>query len=310
MRNVKVSPEDIEFFQENGAIVIRGLFDAQELALLERGIEDNMAAPSTLAIVASRPEDPGYFIEDFCNWQRITAYRDFIFNSPAASVAGQLMGTKETRLYHDHLLVKEPKTIAKTPWHQDQPYYNIDGLQNCSMWIPIDPVAVESTLRCVAGSHRQGWMMPRAFLTNEAKWFPEGSLKELPDIDGHPDQHRILAWPLGPGDALFFHMLTLHGAGVWGRGAGGALYHSGSWVTILFMHRGRGAHRRLFPDWKKNCQKAQKCSIRCFPCSGVVNWQGPCSATPHKQLSSRNNTDARLGKKPSLPEVRPRLCGL
>ncbi|MCA0434434.1 MAG: phytanoyl-CoA dioxygenase family protein [Proteobacteria bacterium] len=215
---MKLSAKDIEFYQENGATVVRGLFSPAEMALLEQGIEENVAGPSPLAIVASRPEDPGFFIEDFCNWERIKAYRDFVFNSPAAAVAGQLMGSGSVRLYHDHLLVKEPKTVARTPWHQDQPYYNIDGFQNVSMWLPVDPVAEESTLRFVAKSHKEGWMMPRSFMSNEAKWFPEGSLKDLPDIDGEPDKYKVLAWALEPGDAVFFHMLTLHGAGGVGTG--------------------------------------------------------------------------------------------
>lgn len=210
---MKLTKQDIEFFQENGAVVIRKLFSREQLGLLERGIARNMAEPSALSIVASRPEDPGYFIEDFCNWQRIPEYREFVETSPAADVAGQLMGCKTVRLYHDHLLVKEPKTVATTPWHQDQPYYNIDGFDNVSMWLPVDPVAADSTLKFVAGTHRQGWMMPRSFMTNEAKWFPEGSLKDIPDVEGNPDKHTVLAWALEPGDAVFFHMLTLHGAG-------------------------------------------------------------------------------------------------
>lgn len=215
---MRISNEDIEFYQENGAVIVRSLFSPVEIAELERGIAENMASPSPLAIVASQPSDPGYFIEDFCNWQRIAAYRDFVFNSPAAAAAGQLMQSNTVRLYHDHLLVKEPKTVAKTPWHQDQPYYNINGSQNISMWMPVDPVAVESTLKFVAASHREGWMMPRSFMTNEAKWFPEGTLKDLPDIDGNPDRFKILGWDLQPGDAVFFHMLTLHGAGGVGNG--------------------------------------------------------------------------------------------
>jgi ectoine hydroxylase-related dioxygenase (phytanoyl-CoA dioxygenase family) len=215
---LKVSAEDVEFYRENGAVVIRKLFSPAYLALLEEGIARNMAAPSPLSIVASQPEDPGYFIEDFCNWQRISEYRDFMIASPAAEAAGQLMGCKTVRLYHDHLLVKEPKTTAKTPWHQDQPYYNIDGFDNISMWLPVDPVAAESTLKFVAGTHREGWMMPRSFMSNEAKWFPEGTLKDIPDIEGNPDRFKILGWALEPGDAVFFHMLTLHGAGGVGGG--------------------------------------------------------------------------------------------
>ncbi len=210
---MKLSHQLIDDYARDGAVVVRNLFSRDEMALLERGIDRNIAAPSALAIVASQPDDPGFFIEDFCNWQRISEYREFIFKSAAGAVAGQLMQSRVTRLYHDHLLVKEPKTVQKTPWHQDQPYYNIDGFQNCSMWLPVDPVAEASTLRFVAGSHREGWLMPRSFMSNEAKWFPEGTLKDLPDIDGNPDRFRILAWALEPGDAVFFHMLTLHGAG-------------------------------------------------------------------------------------------------
>ncbi|MBG1233037.1 phytanoyl-CoA dioxygenase family protein [Aestuariivirga litoralis] len=210
---MKLSAEHIDQYRADGATVVRGAFSPAQMKLLEQGITRNMAEPSALAIVASRPEDPGYFIEDFCNWRRIDEYKRFVEESPAAAIAAQLMGAQQTRLYHDHLLVKEPKTTAKTPWHQDQPYYNIDGFQNVSMWLPVDPVAEASTLKFVAGSHKGGWLMPRTFMNNEAKWFPEGTLKELPDIDGNPDQFKILAWALEPGDAVFFHMLTLHGAG-------------------------------------------------------------------------------------------------
>ena len=34
----------------------------------------------------------------------------------------------------------------------------------------------------------------------------------MPDIDAERDQHRILAWDMEPGDALFFHFRTPHGA--------------------------------------------------------------------------------------------------
>jgi ectoine hydroxylase-related dioxygenase (phytanoyl-CoA dioxygenase family) len=215
---MKITADDIAFYQQNGAVVVRGLCTSAEISLLRQGIARNMAEPSALAIVASAPDDPGYFLEDFCNWQRIPEYETFIRQSQIGRVAGQLMGAEKVRLYHDHLLVKEPKTVAKTPWHQDQPYYNIDGQMNCSMWLPVDPVNENATLRFVAGSHRQGWLMPRSFMSHEAKWFPEGSLKEMPDIDGDPETYKILAWPLEPGDAVFFHMLTLHGAGGVGSG--------------------------------------------------------------------------------------------
>ena len=199
-------------FRTKGATVVRGLFGPDEVTAVERGIERNLADPGPMFKVASRDDDPGRFVEDFCNWQRIDEFREIAFTSKAADVAGALMGSREVRLFHDHVLVKEPGTRQPTPWHQDQPYYNVEGLQNCSMWMPVDPVAPESTLEFLAGSHLRGWLMPRTFLDNQARWFPEGTLQELPDIEAHRDDVEILGWALEPGDAVFFHMLTLHHA--------------------------------------------------------------------------------------------------
>ena len=175
-------------------------------------IDANLAQPSPRAKVASSADDPGWFFEDFCNWQENEAYRRFIFGSALGEVGAQLMRSREARLYHDHMLTKEPGTRARTPWHQDQPYYNISGAQNCSFWIPVDPVSRESTLEFVAGSHRGPWLMPRSFMDAQARWFPEGTLADLPDIEAQRATYRILGWPLVPGDAVCFHMLTLHAA--------------------------------------------------------------------------------------------------
>jgi ectoine hydroxylase-related dioxygenase (phytanoyl-CoA dioxygenase family) len=181
--------------------------------MLREGIETNLAQPSPRAKVASRPDDPGRFFEDFCTWQDIAPYRRLIFESPLALVAQCLMQSKTVRLYHDHLLVKEPGTRQRTPWHQDQPYYNIEGRQNVSFWIPVDPVSRPATLEFVAGSHRGPWLMPRTFMDQQAKWFPEGSLADLPDIEASRERLPVLGWAMEPGDVVCFHMLTLHAAG-------------------------------------------------------------------------------------------------
>ena len=213
MGSAIVDPALREAFRRDGAVCVRGAFSAEEVGLVEAGIEGNLAAPSPRALVASGPDDPGRFVEDFCNWQAIPEYEEFVRGSQAAAIAGELLGSERVRLFHDHLLVKEPGTSQRTPWHQDQPYYNVEGTQVCSMWMPVDPVAREATLEFVAGSHQGPWLMPRTFMDEEAKWFPEGSLEELPDIDADPDAFRIVGWALEPGDVVFFHMLTLHAAG-------------------------------------------------------------------------------------------------
>src|SRR5690606_17129051 len=135
-----------------------------EVALLKEGIEANLANPSPRAKIASRADDPGLFIEDFCNWQSNEHYRRFIFEGGLGQAAGELMKSGSARLYHDHMLTKEASTRQRTPWHQDQPYYNIEGRQNCSFWIPVDPVSRATSLELIAGSHLGPWLMPRSFM--------------------------------------------------------------------------------------------------------------------------------------------------
>ena len=203
----RLDDELVAAYQRDGAVCIRQLLDRGELALLRDGIEANLAQPSPRAKVASRPDDPGRFFEDFCNWQDIPQFKRFIFESPLALVAQRLMPSNTVRLYHDHLLVKEPGTRQRTPWHQDQPYYNIEGRQNISMWIPVDPVSRTATLEFIAGSHRGPWLMPRTFMDHQAKWFPEGSLADLHDIEAARADHPIIGWA-----AAYAHPPNLSGS--------------------------------------------------------------------------------------------------
>ena len=155
-------------YERDGVVCVRGAFTPDDVELARQAIDANLASLSPGAKRASASDD-GTFIEDFCSWQRIAEMERFIRTSPAAEIAGQLMGARTVRLYHDHVLVKEPGTRQRTPWHQDLPYYNVDGRQNVSMWFPVDPVPRASSLEVVAGSHLGPWYMPRSFLDGQAK---------------------------------------------------------------------------------------------------------------------------------------------
>jgi len=54
--------------------------------------------------------------------------------------------------------------------------------------------------------------MPRTFLRREARWFPGGSLAELPGTGAGPAASGIRRSAPQPGDAIFFDFLTVHGA--------------------------------------------------------------------------------------------------
>jgi len=208
-----VAAEDVLSFQRDGAVALRGVLGAEHLALLEAGVEQTIAEPSHLAIRTQDDGAPGAFFEDFCSWQRVPEFERVIRESPLAAVAAGLTGSSRIRLFHDHVLVKEPGTTTRTPWHQDQPYYCIDGTQNVSFWIPLDAVPRESTLEFVAGSHADGvWHMPRSFVEGTPMVFEPGTLTEVPDVEADRFAYDIVGWELEPGDVVAFHMLTLHAA--------------------------------------------------------------------------------------------------
>ena len=211
MSSIVIPQDVIDLFAADGVVCVRNVLDADEVAAAREAIEQVLTEPSPLAQVASASDDPGSFFEDFCRWGDVTAIEELARHSATPEIAGRLMATPQVRLYHDHVLVKEGKTRQRTPWHQDQPYYNVDG-RGVSAWIPVDPVPEAGCLEVVAGTHGGPWLMPRTFLTGEAKWFPEGSLVEMPDIEADRAAFDIRHFDLEPGDAIFFDFLSVHGA--------------------------------------------------------------------------------------------------
>lgn len=205
-----VSPETIEAFRRDGACALRGVFTGW-VETLRQGVARNLAEPSADVKIYQGKDGAGRFVGDYCNWDRIPEYRDFIFNSDAAAIGRELMGTRTVRLFHEHVLVKEPGADVPTPWHQDQPYYCVDGSDTVSLWIPLDSVPRERTLEFVGGSHLWGkYFRPERF--NMTALNENDGLEPVPDIDGNRAAYGILGWALEPGDAVAFNYKTLHGA--------------------------------------------------------------------------------------------------
>jgi ectoine hydroxylase-related dioxygenase (phytanoyl-CoA dioxygenase family) len=207
---MQIDFETIAAFRRDGAVPLRNLF-AGWVDTLRAGVARNMAEPSADVRVYQGKDGKGRFFGDYCNWNRIPEYKDFIFNSGSADVARQLMDSKTVRLFHEHVLVKEAGADVATPWHQDQPYYCVDGMDTVSLWIPLDHVPRERTLEFVAGSHLWGkYFRPERF--DKTPLNDNDGLEPVPDINNNRDKFQVLGWALEPGDAVAFNYMTLHGA--------------------------------------------------------------------------------------------------
>lgn len=204
---------DIETYRRDGVVFLEGAF-ADWVETLRAGLDRNLANPEAYAFPceSTARNEPGRFFDSYCNWQRIPEYRDFVLYSYAASMAGQFMGSETAQIFHEHAFLKEPGTRRATPWHQDLPYYCVDGTQTVSIYIALDPTPEDVVVRFVAGSHRWGKLFqPRAFLDGAAYDCDESALEPAPDIDARPEDFDLVYRALAPGDAVLFDFRTLHG---------------------------------------------------------------------------------------------------
>jgi hypothetical protein len=73
------SADDIEAFQRDGVVLLRGVFD-HWVEILRNGLQRNLDNPEAFAFPCeSNPEgEPGRFFDSYCNWQLIPEYLDYI----------------------------------------------------------------------------------------------------------------------------------------------------------------------------------------------------------------------------------------
>jgi len=206
-----VPEETVDAFEAEGCAYLPGLM-ADWVETLAAGIERNMADPGPLASSPLKPGEPGRFFDDYCNWVRIPEFAVAVRRSPLAEAAAALMRSKSAQVFHEHVLVKEPGTLKPTPWHQDAPYYFVEGRQTVSFWIPVDPVG-DTTLRFIPGSHR--WdklVLPVRWLNDDSFYAGENDYLPVPNPDAAGSDLPVREWPMQPGDVVAFHFRTVHGA--------------------------------------------------------------------------------------------------
>ncbi len=200
----------VDEFQARGAVVLRRAF-RDWVEPLRAGVAAVMADPSPFERTVRPADGSPPFFQDYCNWDRIEGFRRFVFESPAGAIAAALMQSAHARFFHEHVLVKEPGTTVETPWHHDQPYYCMAGEKTVSLWIALDPVARETSVEYVGGSHRWGRTF-RPMRFNGADLFAGDRSERVPDVSARRGDFDLVGWEMAPGDAVAFSFLTLHGA--------------------------------------------------------------------------------------------------
>lgn len=208
-----ITPAEKAAYTADGVVCLRQQFDAGWVARL-REATDEVLSSSAWVLEYTPAGKPGRFASGLFMWRQHPVFREFVEASPAAAIAGELMGSTRIHLLADNLLVKEPGTLDATRWHHDLPFWPVDGEQVCSVWVALDRVTRETGgVEYVAGSHR--WpcrFRPIEPYTEELKRRLNMDLPPCPTFHDRRDQYRVLSWDLAPGDCVVFTALTVHGA--------------------------------------------------------------------------------------------------
>jgi len=94
-----IKEEDINAFERDGAVCVRGVFSQTWLDLIETGIKKNLQPPYQLSTRFTPEGKSGGFYDDFGNWGTIAEYKRFAKESPAGEMVGRLMRSRSVRFF-------------------------------------------------------------------------------------------------------------------------------------------------------------------------------------------------------------------
>ena len=215
-----ISQNEIEQFDHDGVILLKEMFDSEWISTLSQGLDKNIDLPSNRSRIWDRDENGRTMFYDAQAWQNISEYQNFIFNSPAAAIAGKLMNSGQINFYFDAVFVRSPGSQFATPWHQDEPYWSVEGYNTCTIWMPLVPVKRENALAFVPGSHRFdstfyqfnfGSLNPDKIKDVDETNFDGITDVEFPDIAADPEKYGVISWDMNPGDCIAFNSRIMHG---------------------------------------------------------------------------------------------------
>ncbi|MEI8281519.1 MAG: phytanoyl-CoA dioxygenase family protein [Armatimonadota bacterium] len=196
---------DIERYQANGHVLLRGVANDQEVqayrALITHSTDELAKSYKPLN---ERDTYGKAFIQNTNLWVRDAGVSHYTLAKRFAKIAADLMGVSGVRVYHDQALYKEPGG-GITPWHQDQQYWPLDGVKCVTMWMPlVDAKADMGTMRFANGSQELGYLGPMNISDDS-----DAHLEALIESKGYKVAY---AGDMSAGDATFHNGWTIHGA--------------------------------------------------------------------------------------------------
>jgi ectoine hydroxylase-related dioxygenase (phytanoyl-CoA dioxygenase family) len=222
-----IAQDEIEIFWRDGVVCLRNIIPPEWVDAMRDAVEAWLRSPECLdftafgAVTAQATGAKvltdvgtrrGRFFTGTDHWTTLPAFRELAMHSPLVEISARLLKSNKLNLYEDSILVKEPGTLEKTAFHQDIAYFNAEGSQICTTWLPLDPVRLETGgLQFIRGSHLwKARYRPNFFVTD--LMMPDTEGEAVPDFHKDKRDKEFIGFSTEPGDLTVHHARTIHGA--------------------------------------------------------------------------------------------------
>ena len=211
-----ISKDEVKKFKKDGAVFLSKKFDIYWIEKLKKGIKRDIKNPSPrFKSHTTKLNSPSY-LEDYWTWDLVPEFKDFVFNSPYAEIASELLSAKKINLVMDNWFLREKGSKSSTPFHHDISYFDMEGSM-CVLWLPLQHTKKNEGVVWVKGSHLWNKLFLRVLFKDGHKvegkeCIINGKKYELPpNILGNKEKYEFLKWDCKLGDCVIFDMRALHG---------------------------------------------------------------------------------------------------
>ncbi len=205
MNKMKLSAAQKTQYDEDGYLVVRSFFDAEEVevlygvatqddALLNNAWDFNdQSGKRTKLTLWFTPGDDAFGL--------------LVRSEAMVNAVQTLVGDGEVCHFHSKLMQKEPKVGGAWEWHQDYGYWYKNGFLYPEALISVMVALTEATkqngcLQVLKGSHKMGRF--------EHNFVGEQQGADMPFVEEALKRCERVYVELKPGDVLFFHSNILH----------------------------------------------------------------------------------------------------
>ena len=92
-----LTPDEVAAYDRDGVVCARGLFPARWVERIARAVDEVTANPTAYGREVSLKDDG--FSGDLFLWKSLDDFRDFVYESPAAHIANQVLHSKRVNFF-------------------------------------------------------------------------------------------------------------------------------------------------------------------------------------------------------------------